>query len=1045
MARRSLECSLMTVPNLWRGGGRLALAVGLCFCALLASGCKRKTASSRESLRNLTTNLKQLDAPARPEDVIADDAKTPAPPDAPVITLDTFFLQPNAKLSGTLTAQLGKGSYHLLWIDSAGRVVAAYALDARQISGATVPFSFPRPAGCIGESHILALVNCVKGTPEKNGVFEPLAQIRFRAVRPLPPWNDYVVATAGAAASEQALRESGVNSRASIEAVIPGGQAHPFMTASWMDGATPYARSRNNADLERHPPLFDETALNAVKGAIEAGAAKAALAPPFAWSLGEGLSLTEGSWPLDVDMSPETIAVFRAWLEERHGSVANLNARWGSHYKEWAQVLPPSTDEVKAAHNPVYAQRLAELTPPPGALINGAATVAESSRFEMRGNVKGFALKHDELRAPGGENFAAWTDWREFSAFAFSRVLREYRAHLRSAAPSSGEPARAGLRGALGPSAWGGWEWAQLSRTLDWAESDSPLARELARSFAGTERSARPVRFVAPFDLNSDAAVFHLWDGWLRGDSGCFIQPPGAAGETLDPWKNLNELPLLTQGVTLLREGARRFSDPVAIYYSPRSMALHWMLDSEADGAFWLKRSGAFEARHSSALLQLEAWQALLEDLGYAPRYVQPQQLLAGDLRKTKTKVLILPKVLSLSDGEAKAIRDFAKGGGVVIADGACGTFDGAGRRVAAGRPGAEPKPLGILDKDFGIARRDFRVLEINGQFDAGGDRPRVHLRGGDEDEVSGPSSAELRALEPGIVPSGARWFGATEGGAPALLVKAGGAGRFVYLNLALQDYVRLSEDPAAPDFLFHGMSAEQYAGKYGVPRGGEALRLVLADMLGEVAAENPLKVYDDDGTPVRGIQRARFALGRGGYLFGLLPRGRVETAGGAAEVKGMHATAIPDVSVAWNAPRHWYDMTTGAYLGEGAAVKTGLDPLRAALLAALPYRVEKIGLKLRRTDPAGAFKFTASIVASAGEPGLHVFHLEIYDPRGNRLPHYAANAQTENGVWTGELRLAINEPAGHYRMVLRDVISGVSAETQLQKDSDGYIGLHIE
>jgi len=1040
----------MTVRNLWWGRSRWALVLGLCCVVMPSSGCGRRTASSPETLQKLATDLKQLDVPVRPENVVADDGKAPVPPDAPVITLDHVLLQTNSKLTGTLTAQLRKGSYHLVWIDGADRVVAAYELDAKQMSGATTPFSFPRPVGCIGENHILALVQCVKGTPEKGGVFETLTQMRFRAARPMPPWIDYAVlnddSNGNDASMIQKLREAGVTGAARVGDIIPAGQTHPFVTAPWMDGATPYSRSRNAADLKRRPPLFDETALSAVSSAIDASAAKHCMTPPFAWSIGNGLSLTQESWPLDFDMSPETLGVFRGWLEERFGSIANLNARWGTHYKEWAQVRPPSTDEVKAAHNPVYAQRLAQLIPPPGALINGATVVEEGNKFEMRGSVKGFALRHEDIRVPGGENFAAWADWREFGSFAFSRVLREYRAHLREVAPPTGEPARAGLRGALGPSAWGGWEWSQLAKTLDWVESDSPLARELSRSFASAEGNARALRVVAPFAARSDADVFRLWDGWLRGDAGCFIESPAAPETAVEsPQKFLSELPLLTQGLTLLRENARRAGDPIAIYYSPRSMALHWMLDSEADGAFWLSRSGAFEAQHSSALLQLQAWQALLEDLGYAPHFIQSQQLIAGNLRKMKTKVLILPKVLSLSDEETRAIRDFARGGGIVIADGECGTFDGSGRRLAAEKNGAESKLLGILDKDFGISRRDFRALELNGEFDGTADRPRVGLRGDADDEASGPSSPELRVLEPGIIPSGARWHAASEGGAPALLVKSAGSGRFVYLNLAMQDYPKLCENPAAVDFEFLGLSPEQYAQKYGAPRGGEALRLVLGDLLGEAAAENPLKIRYEDGTPVRGIRRARFALGRGAYLFGLLPRGEIKNVDGAEQVQGMHPAAIPDVSINWNMSRYWYDVSTGTYLGQGAAVKTTLDPCRASLLAALPYRVEKISLKLRRIDSSGGYKFTASLVTGSGEPAVHVFHLEVYDPQGNRLPHYAANGLAENGAWSGEIHFGLNEPAGHYRMVVRDCVTGVDIDAQLPKESAGYSGIHIE
>ena len=56
--------------------------------------------------------------------------------------------------------------------------------------------------------------------------------------------------------------------------------------------------------------------------------------------------------------------------------------------------------------------------------------------------------------------------------------------------------------------------------------------------------------------------------------------------------------------------------------------------------------------------------------------------------------MLILDRALAMSDGEAKAIREFAKGGGTVIADQLCGVFDEHGKS-RSGR--------GALDDVFGV------------------------------------------------------------------------------------------------------------------------------------------------------------------------------------------------------------------------------------------------------------------------------------------------------------------------------------------------------
>jgi len=41
------------------------------------------------------------------------------------------------------------------------------------------------------------------------------------------------------------------------------------------------------------------------------------------------------------DYNPTTIAAFRKWLEKEDGSIATLNARWGSTYKTFEEVIPP--------------------------------------------------------------------------------------------------------------------------------------------------------------------------------------------------------------------------------------------------------------------------------------------------------------------------------------------------------------------------------------------------------------------------------------------------------------------------------------------------------------------------------------------------------------------------------------------------------------------------------------------------------------------------------------------------------------------------------
>lgn len=1068
-----VECVSMFGNSLWgRGEQRRALpailasslvALGL---AVLPGCSGRKPDAPAAVVKSDPAKVSAADAPSGPA---GPAAEAPAPPPAVIsLRLDAAELQPGARLSGAVSGSWGKDTVRLLWVDGLGRVAADFELKSPDKDAAEVPFSLARPNGVFGQRHQLLVVRAPREALRKSArertpaVFTIAAQAPFRVLQPARPWDDYLALLGDGCGNAdpafwRGFAQAGL-SGGLVVALEPGTElvrrglpffsnalpldANPLrLSSKWTAQRDTYVASRGRKALERQPPLFDDQSLAAVRSAIEKSIT-AKNAPPLGWSLGERLSLAEGVTPFDYDMSPATLDVFRLWLEDAYGPVAALNRQWGTEYKSWTDVLPPTTDEAKADHNPLYADGLkAFLQPPPTPPADGAEAPAPPLvRLGMRGGVRGFTLAPEQVRAPGRENFSAWSDWRTFCDFAFARLLREYRAMVRQAA---GADAAVGLMGAEPPSAWGGWDYSSVARSLDWVEEHrSVVAREMFRSFAPAARA------LCAFSTGQPDEILRLWDRWLRGDAGCILQQhhwrtPPDHQPAPDAKAFLSDLRRLGDGLTLLRNTAQPAGDAVALYYSPRSFQLHWMLDSEADGSWWLNRDSVFEDTHSSALLQMRAWLALLEDLGYAPRFVSPAQLLAGELWRnppkngaaraelTGVKVLILPKVLSLSDDEADALRRFTRAGGVVIADGACGVFDGHGKRRQS--LFAADGPLGVLDRDFGLGRRDLRLLESNGAW-LGDDKARVALRSlvpdAAQDQV-GPESAELRVLEPGIVPAGARSHGVSAGGAAALLAASAGRGRFLYLNLAFQDYPELRERKNAGDFRFRGMSLDEYAQTYGQPTGGEALRLLIGDILSEVLPENSLRVRALGGTPLRGIRRVAFSLGRDASLVALIPVGGTLSPAAGTEVwAGLERVS------------HWYDVRGAAYLGCKTMVKVTLEPHRPQLLVALPYRVERLSLKIRRADSRGVFKVTAAVVLDSGDAGTHVFHAEISGPDGQVLPHYSRNIVVGKGRWSAELALALNEPAGVYQLTVRDVLTGKLAVGALAKDAAEYTSL---
>jgi len=635
--------------------------------------------------------------------------------------------------------------------------------------------------------------------------------------------------------------------------------------------------------------------------------------------------------------------------------------------------------------------------------------------WDMRDGVKGFTLQPNEIPPAGGENYSSWSDWRTFNDFVYNRLLREYSATARA----SGIQTPIGLSNALPPLAYNNTDMAQLGRSIQWIEpGDGSIARDVMRDLAPQ------VKRLTRLDGGANS-LFRLWDHWLRGDTGVIASPAVANEPTMN-----QELNFIARTLEPVRQRTTRAVDPIGIYYSPRSMQLHWMLDSAADGSWWLQRTPADEKRRNGGLLQLEAWRMLLDDLGYEPGYIQPEFVLSGQLRNSKLKVLILPKVLSLSEHEAVELRAWVKTGGIVIADGACGMFDEHGKRRRA--PNINEWPTGILDSDFGVQRTGATLLERNGEY-SGTVKDRVHLKDRVTGYAFGPSTNELRVLEPEVMQAGSYCHAVSDAGASALMSKADGLGRMIYLNLAMQDYPALRKRTFCEDFDFEGISLNDYSKKFGQPPGGEALRLVVSDMLSEIVPENPVKVFNADGQPLRGVKRAHFDAGNGSTVVVLLPVGRLPWADDDAPVGKIAMPAWITVPGDY----HWYDVRTGVEVGQGDSAKITLLPDRATVLVALPYQAPKVRLVTRRTDPRGVYRVQANVVSTHVPDSKHVFRAELVSPNGEAEPvaSLANLTDAERGGATWVIQLPPDAPFGNHRLVIQDLLTGKRAETNLLKD----------
>ena len=283
----------------------------------------------------------------------------------------------------------------------------------------------------------------------------------------------------------------------------------------------------------------------------------------------------------------------------------------------------------------------------------------------------------------GDENFAAWADFKAWMDAAFAHALAAGRDAVHAADPH----AYAAIEGAQVPG-WGGYDYSLLTRAVDAMEiydagdnvaiahSLAPALPLLTTSFsAGPAEESRIWREV----LGGVRGIV-LWD-----EKGEFVQADGSLGPRAEQAAYFHAL---RGGVGALLAASAPHWDEIAILYSPASMRTQWMLDWRTKGDAWIERGSEAEGEdlHNTVRAATHAFLANFQHLGLAPRFVTPDDIVAGKLAARHDRLLILPHAIALSADAARAIRRFVAGGGIVMADTEPGLFDEHSRALAHGQ-----------------------------------------------------------------------------------------------------------------------------------------------------------------------------------------------------------------------------------------------------------------------------------------------------------------------------------------------------------------------
>ncbi len=376
--------------------------------------------------------------------------------------------------------------------------------------------------------------------------------------------------------------------------------------------------------------------------------------------------------------------------------------------------------------------------------------------------------------------------------------------------------------------------------------------------------------------------------------------------------------------------------------------------------------------RHEQAVT---AATALVEDLGLEHDLVSYAQLDDGSFADGDYSVVLLPDVTALSTEARQTLADFVEAGGTLIADVRPGVRDGHGKPTGAARW----QPL------LGVT-----IGELDGR--ATGQAGAV---AGEIGDSSLDAALQAVTVDAAVEADGATPLGQTEDGVPLILTSESGQGRTCVLNVALGNYVADSED-------------------------GAALREIVGALLDQ-AGVAPLASVEVAGEAQLQGEVITFLDGDARYVAVL----RDHTPDDPVQQVTVH---LPD-------GYEVYDVREGEHLGAVSSVEAELGEAELLLLALLPSEVEGIELTVPDAEiaPGEVFSARGRVQVADGEPGRHVLRTTVIGPDGREREYYAEDLVTENASAVAHVPSALDDPAGTWQVQVRDVATGVTAETSFE------------
>ena len=211
----------------------------------------------------------------------------------------------------------------------------------------------------------------------------------------------------------------------------------------------------------------------------------------------------------------------------------------------------------------------------------------------------------------------------------------------------------------------------------------------------------------------------------------------------------------------------------------------------------------------------------------------------------------------------------------------------------------------------------------------------------------------------------------------------------------------------------------------------GETHRLI-GDLLRANGVAPEFAVTSAAGKPVVGVETHVFRNG-GVNIVTLLsnPLLRVDELGPPDFRSNKRFETPVKVNLKLPARMFVYDARTGKSYGQQQSLSLTVEPYEPLILTTSPTAIAKFTVLAPATAKRGSLvEFGLSAGATPAEN--HVFHVDVYNPEGLRLAQYTENLIAPAGHARKLLPLAVNDPAGSWKIRIRDSFTGETRELTL-------------